>query len=228
MHTAASRHEGTSQFIHLFWEPVESDSRAAGRNETEGAGDSAGTAGPDFFEVRGGVNYLVTEVGKRPRLVSRLPKKTDRFFVIQTVHHEEEMRLLLLCPGKQHIWVNGQLAPSLVLLKEKDEVSFNMYSGYIMHVACFNEPYVGPPPEEEVGVKCKLCTAEFDSSTRVYLCPFCRKPLHLEGEETPESERLQCAELSSTCPTCQKPILKEKGYRFLPEFCCNREVRGGV
>jgi len=85
-------------------------------------------------------------------------------------------------------------------------------------VTLFNKVTIGPPTENEIGEECRFCRTKIISGKRVYTCHSCGRPLHLEEEEKPESERLQCALLCTACPTCETPILREQGYSYLPEL----------
>ena len=211
------------QTVHLLLECVD---RGLEREATprHGAGEAISI---DPLVIRNGVNYLVQEKGKRPQLVSRAPK-TKEIFALQQVTQNDMPHLLLLSPGDRHLLVNGNVAPSITLLAEGDEVQFDRHGKFLVHVAVFNEVYIGFPSPQEVGRDCRFCRTAFLSTSRVYVCHSCGKALHLEGDEKPEHERLQCALLCSVCPTCEAPILKKSGYRSLPEFCIPQPDRSGT
>lgn len=187
--------------------------------QREGNHEWSGETGvPDRLEVQPGVRYLVAEKGKQPRLLARRPKRGDDLFLLEHVYQNRVPYLAVARAGKRHALVNGRPAPSLVLLAEKDEVVFNELAGYVAHVTVFNDLSVGPPSENEIGKECSFCRTEFDSDTTIYTCHVCGNLLHLEGEEKPEKERLECALLCHACPSCKTPILREQGYSYFPEI----------
>ena len=179
----------------------------------------------DPLVIQSGVNYLVQERGKRPRLLSRAPKRKDGMFALEQVTRNGTPYLLLVSPGERRAWVNGNVVPSIKLLAEGDEVLFDRHGEFVVHVTVFDQVYIGAVPEHEVGRECRFCRTAFVPDARVYICHSCGKALHLEADEKPEEERLQCALLCSVCPSCQAPILKTNGYRSLPEFCKPRADR---
>ncbi len=214
--------KGGAQTVHLLLECVGRGSE----NERTARRGAAEAISIDPLVVQSGVNYLVQERGKRPRLLSRAPKKREGLFALQQVTQNGTPCLLLLSPGERHAFVNGRIVPSMTFLADKDEVQFDKHGEFLVHVAVFNQIYIGAAPEQEVGRDCRFCRTAFLRGSRVYLCPQCGKALHLEEDEKPEDERLQCAQLCSVCPTCEAPILDTSGYRSLPEFCNPRTDRG--
>ena len=210
-----------TQAVHLLLECV----RSGAENENASHSGAAGPVSLEPLVIKRGVNYLAQERGKRPRLISRAPKIKESLFTLQQVTQNGVPCLLLLSPGERQAWVNGTVAASITLLSDRDEVLFDKHGEFLVHVAVFNQIYIGPPSVEEVGRDCRFCRTAFLPDSRVYVCPSCGKALHLEGNEKPEEERLQCALLCSVCPTCEAPIFKTSGYRSLPEFCKPRPDR---
>ena len=215
---------GRAQTVHLLLECV-GDGPAKKRTAVRGAAEAIPM---DPLVIQSGVNYLVQEGGRRPRLVSRAPKKKKGLFALQQVTQNGMPCLLLLSLGERQIRLNGEVAPSVTLLVDRDEVQFDKHGEFLVHVAVFNQVYIGPPPAREVGRDCRFCRTAFLPDSRVYVCHSCGKAIHLEADEKPEKERLLCATLCSVCPTCENPILTTSGYRSLPDFCKPQVDRSGT
>ena len=210
-----------AQKVHLLLECV-GPAHEKERTASGGGGDAIPI---DPLEIQSGVNYIVQERGERPRLLSTAPKRREGLFALQQVTQNGTPYLLLLSTGERQAWVNGNVAPSVTLLADRDEVQFDRHGEFVVHVTVFDKIYIGAVPERELGRECRFCRLAFVPETRVYICSSCGKALHLEADEKPEEERLQCALLCSVCPTCETPILKTSGYRSLPEFCNPRADR---
>jgi hypothetical protein len=215
--------KGGAQSVHLLPERL----RAVAEEEHGAVRGTAEAACVDPLVIQPGVNHLVQKRGRRPRLVSRAPQKLAGVFGLQQVMQNGGPCLLLVCPGEGRAWVNGTPAPSIVLLADGDEVQFDPHSPFLVHVTVFSRVYIGPARAREAGRDCRFCRTSFLPGSRVYVCHSCGQPLHLEGDERPEDERLQCALLCSVCPSCEAPILKTSGYRSLPEFCKPRDLGMG-
>jgi hypothetical protein len=69
-----------------------------------------------------------------------------------------------------------------------------------------------------VGRECPICRLKLVEGVRVYVCPQCKSAMHLQSDETPEEDRLECAASVSCCPACQTKIEMEPGFRTQPEL----------
>ena len=199
------------RFFHLL---IESPEKTAGCTY-KASGD--GINGFDSIEIPNDINYLKAERGRRPRLVPRRDCDTDNCFALQPVWDSQPPRLLVLIPERRCAWVNGQPAPPVLLLNEKDEVSFDRNGEWICHLTLFNLSVIGSPDTDMVGKKCPVCRMEINRDTDIYVCFRCGQAIHCEEEEQ-GAERFTCARLSTKCPICETPINLKSGYSYIPAF----------
>ena len=169
----------------------------------------------DSLEILSGTSYLAVEKSDPPHLVAEPDRKASEVFILETVWENQSPQLLMLVPKGHCARVNGDPAPPVALLKEKDEVAFDISSAHVAHVTVFNRPRIGSPPEKAIGKQCPICRVSVDRESTVYLCPRCDVPLHCEGEGKGE-DRLECARICSKCPICATPITMQAGYSYLP------------
>ena len=90
--------------------------------------------------------------------------------------------------------------------------------GISLFVSSRRGPSVFPPSERHVGVVCPLCTVAIDARTLVFSCGSCSTLLHCEDDRWPAEQRLECARLTSTCPTCHQGIDFKEGLEWEPEL----------
>jgi hypothetical protein len=74
--------------------------------------------------------------------------------------------------------VNGQPAPAITMLRLADQIELG--DGTVLHVSIHHRPLLGPPPARLIGKSCPVCLVPFESTTRVYVCPYCESAMHLE------------------------------------------------
>ena len=119
-------------------------------------------------------------------------------------------RLLLLQSGAARLRVNGNPAPRLSLLRERDQFQFD--DSCVFHVAIFHRPQMGPAPADKLGKPCPICLTPFseDPNSISYRCP-CGTVLHLQ-----DPSGLECARAVHDCPHCHQPISLQEGYSWLP------------
>jgi hypothetical protein len=111
-----------------------------------------------------------------------------------------QVRLLATFPSSVAPQVNGEPAPHRTLLAPGDVVA---WADRQYRVVLINRPRIGPPPENWWGKNCPLCRVPFVAQTTAVQCR-CGVLLHCEPDG---AEALQCAQLSRSCPVCQKPIV---------------------
>jgi len=75
---------------------------------------------------------------------------------------------------------------------------------------------VGPAPADWIGKECPVCRVPFTAASRCCICA-CGSVMHCE--DTGNDDSLQCAQLRvrSGCPACQRAVVLEPGYSYLPE-----------
>ena len=95
-----------------------------------------------------------------------------------------------------------------------DQLAFD--SATLLHLSRREQAEAIRPPAALVGRQCELCQVAFEPTTLVVLCATCNAARHLEGADTPESERLSCADLGP-CPVCQAERAGEDGFAYWPE-----------
>jgi hypothetical protein len=120
----------------------------------------------------------------------------------------------MLKPPGLELTLNGERAPLVAVLKERDQ--FQLGHAFNFHVAVLHQPRIGPPPAEVIGKPCPVCLVAFAAEARCYVCP-CGRVLHLEGEPH-EENKLQCARVHTECPGCHRPIVLTEGFSGLPAF----------
>ena len=186
-----------------------------------------------------GPSFLVTAGSRPPRLVTRRPARARNPLCLEPVVVHRRPYLLMLQSGeaalrrdvpngvrqsarqsarqgvRQSVRQNGQGAWPLTLLRVKDELRMD---GNSIFVSSRRGPSVFPPEEGHVGVVCPLCTVAIVENTLVFACGSCSTLLHCEDERWPQEERLECARLASTCPSCHQPIDFRQGLEWEPEL----------
>lgn len=188
---------------------------------TEHTRDTAGGNGeeaPPKFEaidVPAGVSYLEVK-GGRARLWKKAPGAKSAV-AVEPLELARRSALILVSPKDQRVRVNGQIAPRVTVIAEKDQVQL-AGAETVLHATRYTRSSVGPPPAECIGKKCPICRVKFTADTTVYVCSNCGQALHAEGPEKGE-DRLECASLTSNCPTCQEPVTVNvsEGYTYVPQ-----------
>lgn len=178
-----------------------------------GVGSTAVPGPIEKIEVPEGVSFLVPGSGARPRLG---PERTeDGSFVIEPVYVEHQPQLILLSPPGKRPRLNGHVAPRAALVRERDTLQID--DEFVLHVATYYRPRIGPPPAEWIGKDCPICRTTFIEGTRVYVCP-CGQPLHLETEAHRRTDHnpLVCATTTTECPSCLRPIVLKECYSYYP------------
>lgn len=122
--------------------------------------------------------------------------------------------LLMQCPQGLRVRVNGHPAGRLSVLSEGDQLQFG---DAVLHLVEFMEFWAGPPAADHIGRICGVCRTPVAKNSRVYIHG-CGEILHIEDESTPVEQRLECALVADTCPSCQRKISMQTGYNELPEI----------
>lgn len=149
-------------------------------------------------------------------LVQLSPEDVDKSTVLESVTMGPRPILVMLCPEGGQVRVNGQLAPRVVLLREKDQFQVPGIS-FIFHVTLFHQSRLGLASPEHAGKECPVCRGHIEAATTVYTCP-CGAVIHCLGEERPPDERLECLKLSTDCPVCGTLVVLTRGYSYVPEI----------
>jgi hypothetical protein len=166
------------------------------------------------LEVPPGPAWLWPCAGGPPRIALSRPGGMEQAVLLEQVALRRQPRLLLVRMGGSKIYVNGLPAPRFSLLKERD--SLRLDADFLLHVAVYNRPTIGPAAAECIGKECPVCRVPFTAACRCFVCA-CGAVLHCEDSGIDDC--LQCAHLRarSGCPACQRPIVLEPGYSYLPE-----------
>jgi len=168
-------------------------------------------AGPEVVDVPAdGPSCLVVGQDGKPRCVRPADAPADAPLV-EPVTAGSQPELVLVSRAGRRVRVNGQPAPLVALVGDRDQVQLS--EDLILHVTTYHEPRIGPPSDKEVGRTCPVCRTVITPQSTVYVCWCCGAPMHLEGEG-----RLDCARVVSECANCRgaKVLLKSQ-YTSLPE-----------
>lgn len=114
--------------------------------------------------------------------------------------------LLVHFPEGSTPTVNGEPGLSWALLAPGD--MFQWHGGDTFRVLLFNKPLIGPPAKAAVGKRCPICRVPITEGTTTVTC-LCGAVIHCEPDGP---EALQCAQLSSACPVCHRPVALTEGY----------------
>jgi hypothetical protein len=167
--------------------------------------------------VPDGVTYLLAPSGKPPLLLGDAESgNAEHAFLLEPVFSQKQPYLVLIGQAGKDVRVNGQVAPCLAALREKDQIQFG--DELMLHVTLFSRPCIASVPDELIDKECPLCRLPFVTGIRVFVCANCTTAMHLQGEEEPEATRLECALAATECPVCQTPIEMTEGYRYEPEL----------
>jgi hypothetical protein len=139
--------------------------------------------------------------------------------LIEPVHGRSRQPAMLFTPPDDCALLNGVPCPPVALLSAADQVQLG---DYVVHVALFNRPALGPVPAELVGQSCPICRRRFAEGSYVYVCHQCHATaLHdiPPGKAASESEDLlDCVRMCSECPACNAPIMLDEGYAHYPDL----------
>jgi hypothetical protein len=169
-----------------------------------------------WLPVRNGVvSYLTTVDGGAPEIVAHEPASADIVLAVEPIASQRQRYLAVRRRRGNGGTLNGLPAPRAGILRIADQLRLG--DAYVLHVSLRSQPYIGPAREQDIGQMCQFCGTPILAGQQVYVCPHCDSPLHCQGEETPESERLSCAQLATECRVCGKPIVAETSYAYTPE-----------
>jgi hypothetical protein len=152
--------------------------------------------------------------GDNPRVASLDTASVRGSLILEPIlTRSHQVRLLVVSADDAALTVNGELAPRVALLKERDQ--FQLAHAVNFHIAVFQQPRIGPPPPEVLGRPCALCLVPFIPETRCYVC-LCGCALHIEGGPH-EEFKLQCARVLREC-LCHRPLILTPSYSSLPNL----------
>jgi hypothetical protein len=117
--------------------------------------------------------------------------------------------LVLLSIGDTRVRVNGDRAPVVAVLRERDCVQIG---DEVFHVALRVSPSiipVGGSPLE--GQECPICSTRFKPMQLAYVCPFCDTPMHAGGEGG-----LDCMNHTSDCRGCRRDVIRRETVTSFP------------
>ncbi len=180
--------------------------------------ESAPTASPPaaaempFLAVPTRVSFLVQRKGV-PALSTRRPARPTVAF--EPVVVGSRPRLLALQAGPGRVRLNGLKMPPVALLQVRDQLQVDVTG--TLHVTELRSGGAVPPSPAQVGTPCGVCRLPVTAQSRVYVCQ-CGVLLHLEGAPIPAEDRLECALVGDTCPSCTTEIVSEGGHVWLPEL----------
>ena len=131
--------------------------------------------------------------------------------VVEPLTHRRRDVVLLVTRTGRTPRINGQPAPSVVVLTENDSLLLDGAAS-ALRLSRNAASFVGPVPADSVGRACPFCRVIFTPGTRVYRCS-CGQALHFEDPAAGE-DRLECAALAGECSSCGRPIAP--GQSFIP------------
>ncbi len=133
---------------------------------------------------------------------------------------------LAMFTERDDVLVNALPALRFSVLKPKDTLTLGS-PGHFFYVTLRFTPYIGPPPAEILGRRCPVCKIPIQAGgagqpeTRVITCR-CGSTLHWETPQShpgvPESELLNCAERSQSCPSCQHELSNHEVLLWDPNW----------
>ncbi|MEQ8667823.1 MAG: hypothetical protein RIC12_01540 [Pirellulales bacterium] len=149
------------------------------------------------------------------QLVLRRANGKEPHVCFESLLHHSQPVLLMSTESESRVKVNGAKPLRITRLTSGDLVDID---GVVLHVAVKYHPYIGPPEDGHLGVKCGYCRVpiENDAKSRVLVCVNCNKPTHFHGEDVPVEERMECAKMSSHCGHCQAELILTPGYSYVP------------
>lgn len=154
---------------------------------------------------------LVVGTEIRPQFVDHIGSAPSASLIVEQVFNaRQQPRLLVLNSSGQPLQLNGQSAPRLAVLKEKDV--FQLNGSALLHVTILNRPMIGSPRADRVDTECPVCRVPLVGDAACYTCP-CGVALHCDS--TPDG--LQCAQLRSECPRCGRHVNLKEGFTYWPE-----------
>jgi hypothetical protein len=181
--------------------------------------DSSPATG-DFITIeiadKGGL--LMVDDNCVPRIVGRPYHGEDNIFIFQPIWNNSDSHLLMACPGRKRPIINAIPAPSIALLKVKDDILFPNAVEFTAHVSLYTRPRLGPVPDNRAGRKCPLCRSTFLKNTLTYTCYRCGQAIHYKRNGHAESDGLDCANICDNCPVCRARIYLNDGFVYLPEY----------
>jgi hypothetical protein len=122
------------------------------------------------------------------------------------VNQSKQLRLLARFPEEGPAVVNGEPAPSLVVLAPGDFFQCDSRPGF--HIVLFSKPQIGPPAAAVLGKPCAVCRVPFAVDSICLVC-LCGAVLHCEPET---EDGLACARMRPDCPVCRRPLILTEGY----------------
>ena len=165
------------------------------------------------------VRFLLT-IGAGPRRelavptgVSALPLPEVIGASVELVRGGSRPVLLLRSDRGESVRLNGLPAPALAVLGLRDEVRIGEWVS--LHLSVWRDPQIGAAPPDRRAEKCPVCLTAIGAG-HTYLCP-CGHLLHLDGEDVPDRDRLECARLVGRCAACDEEIRLQAGYLYEPE-----------
>lgn len=133
----------------------------------------------------------------------------------ETLRHENRSYLLALVGHGCRARINAIQAARVNILHAGDVLDVGDRP---LYVALWNRPYIGPPLAETIGAECAHCRCRIvdGPAMRVYVCPACHGPMHLQGDDVPEQDRLECAKAVAACRHCELPVTLRNNFVFVP------------
>lgn len=177
-------------------------------------GAAAGPARARVLSCTAEPAWLLVSASQEPRLTRARPGEAEAAVLLEPVLQGRQARLLQTTMGDQPAYVNGLRAPRFVVLRECD--CLRLEERYLFHVTVFHTPSIAPVSAAWIGRECPVCRVPFAAGAKCYTCA-CGTVMHCEDPSVEDS--LQCARLCvrSGCPACQRPVVLQAGYSYLPE-----------
>jgi hypothetical protein len=168
----------------------------------------------DLLRIPLGISHLTGLAQFRPALAvnqTAIPES----ILLEPMLNVRPPLLVVLAPQDRPLRVNGQRAPSLVTLVERDQ--FQPDDMHVLHVMIYRRALIGRATGDQIGTTCGICLTPISADARVYTCGTCGVALHQELRGNGDSEPLECSAAVSACPACETPIVVSEGYNWKPE-----------
>jgi len=186
-----------------------------------GGAENDSASSPDWSEslvVPPGRSFFVRPADGPPRIVTCIDPGDHRWCALEPIQRERSFQLLIAAGPGASFQANGIQAPPLVLLEERDVVTFDEGRASF-YLSIYVRPYVGPLQPEHESLNCSFCQTPLSTGHEVYVCPFCGAPAHSapadDGCEA--SQRLECATHMQSCSQCLNPVHTAEGLTYVPE-----------
>jgi hypothetical protein len=134
--------------------------------------------------------------------------------IVEAMRGSGGERLVLFTRPGSDLRLNGLPAPIVAPLSLGDQLGIDPEN--LLHVSRLSQTTPVPAPAWLIGKSCEICLLPFTDESPVVLCSTCGAGRHMEGNEVPSEQRLECASLGA-CPNCQGESTTTGDLVYIPE-----------